>query len=233
MRTSGILKSAISALSSVSIIKEADKYKYINGKLTFNKGVANINKIAVAGPLMSYNVGGTFNILQNSANMIILGRLDSQVVSLLGPLGELSADKLLSYIPKFGAMTSNILNQMTTDPASENISLIPALTNGSTTYKDFKVVFNGSVTSASSMRSFKWLSKCDTTEIDLKEELNKAHQAVKTNITNQIETTKTNIENAKKDFEQAKADIQKAKENAKQSSENLKNLFKNVIKNVP
>lgn len=229
--SNSILKSAISALSSLSVVQEADKYQYIKGKLSFGKGITNINNINVAGPLMAYHVGGTFNILQNSANMIILGRLDSKVVSLLGPLGELSAEKLLAYIPKFGSATANILNQMTADPNSENLSKIPTLTSGSTNYKDFKVLFNGPVTSASSMKSFKWLSKCDTTEINLKEELNKAHQAVKTNISNTIETTKTNVENVKKDFQQAKADIQKAKENAKQNSENLKNLFKNVIKN--
>ncbi|MBE7712889.1 MAG: hypothetical protein E7Z87_04015 [Cyanobacteria bacterium SIG26] len=215
-----ILKSALSAISSLTTIQEADKYKYINGNLTFANGAAKINKINVAGPLMAYYVNGTFNILPNTANMIILGRLDSKVVSLLGPLGELSAEKLLSYIPKFGSMTANMLNQLTTNPANENLSLIPALSSGSTNYKDFKVIFNGSVTSASSMKSFKWLSTCDTTEIDIKDELNKAQ-----------ETIKTNVQNVKKDFEQAKADIQKAKEQAKQSSENLKNLFKNVIKN--
>ena len=38
----------------------------------------------------------------------------------MGPLGELSADKLLAYIPKFGAATSNILGQLTANPEKES-----------------------------------------------------------------------------------------------------------------
>lgn len=68
---------------------------------------------------MSYYVKGTYYLLPNSATLTILGRLDSKVVSCMGVLGELSADKLLSYIPKFGAMTSKFLKQLTADPANE------------------------------------------------------------------------------------------------------------------
>ena len=198
---------------------------------------------------MSYYVKGTYNIIPNSANLIVLGRLDSKVVSVLGPLGQLSADKLLSYIPKFGAATSAILNQLTSNPNNEDTSLIPELSSGSTSYKDFKVIFNGPVESASSVRSFKWLSNCDTSEINLKSDLLNAQQAVlenvtnritetqtkvenvQTNITNTVEAQKAKVEQAKKDIEQAKTDIKNAKESAKQSAENLKNLFKNAVKN--
>ncbi len=247
--SNSILKSAVSALSSVATVQETDKFKYIRGKMALGSGKANLSEILVAGPLMSYYVTGTYNILPNSANLIILGRLEAKVVSLLGPLGDLSAEKLLSFIPKFGTMTSNMLKQLTADPANENVALIPALTGGSATYKDFKVVFNGPVESSASVRSFKWLSTCDTTEMNLKQELENAKDAVKTNVTNRIEEAKTNVQNVKtnvnniietqknkaqevkNNFEQSKAEFQAAKENAKQNSENMKNLFQNVIKN--
>ena len=38
----------------------------------------------------------------------------------------------------------------------EKVQEIPALTNGSTNYKDFKVSFNGGIESTSSIKSFKW-----------------------------------------------------------------------------
>lgn len=247
--SNSVLKSVVSALSTVSAIQEADKYKYIKGNLSLSNGSANISKILVAGPLMAYYVNGVYNILPNTANLTILGRLDAKVVSLLGPLGELSADKLLSYIPKFGALTSNILKQLTSDPANENTALIPALTGGSTSYKDFKVLFSGPVSGAASVRSFKWLSQCDTSEMNLKKDLENAKDAVKTNINTRVEQAKTNAENiktnvnniienqktkvesVKKDIEQTKTDIQNAKENAKNNSDNVKNLLLNAIKN--
>ena len=224
-------------------------FKSITGEMTFQNGIATLNNVKVSGPLMSYYVKGTYNILQNTANLIILGRLDTKVVSVLGPLGQLSAEKLLSYIPKFGAATANILNQLTSDPKNEDISLIPALTGDNKEFKEFKVIFNGAVEGASSVKSFKWLSKCDTTEMNLKIDLENAKQAVKDNINNRIEDTKTKVENvktnvtntvetqkakveqAKKDVEQAKEDIKNIKENSKQSAENLKNLFNNALKN--
>lgn len=245
--SNSILKAALSSLSTVSAIQEADKFKSITGALTLSNGTANISSIKVSGPLMAYYVSGSYNILPNTANLIILGRLESKVVSSLGVLGEFSAEKLLSYIPKFGAMTVNMLNVLTTDPASENTALIPELSDGSTTFKDFKVIFNGPVESASSVKNFKWLSKCDTTPIDMNAELKNAAEAVKTNITDRVEAAKTNAQNvktnvnniietqknkvqsAKQDFAQTKADIQRATENSKSSAENLKNLLKNAV----
>lgn len=247
--SNSILKAAISSMSTLSTVQEADRFKSITGEMTFLNGIATLNDIKVSGPLMAYYVKGTYNILQNSANLVILGRLESKVVSVIGPLGQLSADKLLSYIPKIGAATANLLNQLTSDPKNENTSLIPLLSGGSTSYKDFKVIFNGPVGGTSSVKSFKWLSKCDTTEMNLKLDLQNAQQAVKdninskiedtktkvenvkTNVTNTVETQKAKVEQAKKDVEHAKEDIKAIKENTKQSVENLKNLFNNALKN--
>lgn len=247
--SNSILKAAISSLSTLSTVQETDRFKEINGEMTLANGNATISSIKVAGPLMSYFVKGTYYILPNSATLTILGRLDSKVVSCLGVLGDLSADKLLSYIPKFGAMTSKILKQLTADPANENTALIPALSNGSTSYKDFKVIFNGPVESTSSVRNFKWLSTCDTTQMNVKKDLESAKDAVKSNINNKVEnakntaqnvksnvnkiveTQKNKVDTAKKEMEQTKADIQKAKENRAQSAENLKKMLNNAMKN--
>jgi len=247
--SNSILKSAVSAMTSASTLQEADKFKSIDGDLTLSNGSAQLTKILVSGPLMAYYVTGSYNILPNSAKLIILGRLDAKVVSLLGPLGELSAEKLLSYIPKFGAMTSKMLKQLTSDPANENTELIPALSGGSTAFRDFKVVFDGPVQSSSSVKSFKWLSVCDTTKMNIKDEIQNVQDAVKTNINtkvenaktnaqniktnvnNIIETQKNNVQDIKNEFNQTKSDLKSIKDNAKQNSDNVKNLFKNVLKN--
>ncbi|MBD5401727.1 AsmA family protein [bacterium] len=248
--SNSVLKGVISSLSSIGVIQEADKYKFITGDIVMGNGIANITNIKVAGPLMAYYVSGLYNILPNTANIVILGRLDSKVVSSLGVLGDLSAEKILSYIPKFGAITSNIMKNITADPSTENTALIPNLTGGSTKYKDFKVVFNGPAESSTSVKSFKWLSQCEIEKIDVKEDIQKAKDALKSNITNQVESAKTNAQNiknnvnnmvenqknraetTKQNFDQAKSDLQKVKENSKQSAENLKNMFKNAAQNV-
>lgn len=196
-----ILKAAVTSVTSLPIIQNTAEFKSINGNLAFKNGWADIKSITTSGPLMAYYINGKYNLLNGTTNVIILGRLDQQVVTILGPLGDLSVDKLTSYIPKFGALTAVLIDSMTTDPAKENTANIPALSNGSVTYKDFKVEFNGGIDSASSVKSFKWLSDCDTSAIDIKEDLNNAADALK----NTVEDTKQQLLDAK---------------------EGLKNLFK-------
>lgn len=247
--SNSVLKAAISSLSTLSTIQQSDKFKTITGTMVLTNGVANISTLQVAGPLMSYYVHGTYNILPNTANLVILGRLENKVVSCLGVLGEFSAEKILSSIPKFGTVTVNILKQLTSDPANENTSLIPELTSGSTAYRDFKVVFNGSVTSSSSVKIFKWLTTSEVTSVDVKKELQNAKEAVKNNVVNKVETAKTtatnvktNINNivetqktkantVKQNIEQTKNDLKNIKENTSQTTENLKKLLKNAIEN--
>ena len=116
-------------------------------------GWANLNSIKSAGKSLCYYVTGKFNIINFTTNVVVLGRLDAPMVAKLGPIGDLSANKILSYIPKFGNATAQMLNLLTANPEGEKTSAIPALTNGSSNYKDFKVVFNGGLESKNSIKS--------------------------------------------------------------------------------
>lgn len=248
--SNSILKSAISQLSGLAAIQEADKFKSITGDISLSNGNANLTKILVEGALMSYYVSGTYNILDNTANLVILGRLDSKVISMLGVLGELSVDRLLSSIPKLGALTSTIWKNLTSDSNNENISLIPPLAGGSENYKDFKVSYIGSVGAASSVKYFKWLSSTvDNKDIDIKQDLQGAKEAVKenvktkveqakndaqtvkNNVKNVVETQKNKVQTIKENANKAKENLQESKNNSQAAKDNLKNLFQNAVKN--
>lgn len=203
-----ILKAAITSITNLPIIQNTAEFKSISGDMSFANGWANIANIKTSGPLMAYYITGKYNLINASTNLIILGRLDEKVVAVLGPLGDLSVDKLTSYIPKFGALTSVIIDSMTTDPKNENVENIPPLSDGSKNYKDFKVEFNGGIGSPSSVKSFKWLSKCDTSAIDIKGELNDAAESIKSTV------------------DQAKQNLQDTKQQLLDAKEGLKNLFK-------
>ena len=217
--SNGVLKTAVASISSLAGVKDTAKYEYISGNLTFKNGWAELKEIKSSGPTLAYYVTGKYNLINGTANINILGRLDSSVVALLGPLGDLSADKLLSFIPKFGALTSSIVKNLTSDPKSENIALIPALSSGSESYKDFKVVFNGGLESTSSVKSFKWLTTVDTSaletpevKIDVKETFN----TIKTGVSEDVSNTVKGVSDA----------LSNQKDALKQSAEELKNLFK-------
>lgn len=248
--SNSILKAAISSISTLSVMQESDKFKSITGDMNLNGGAANISKIIVSGPLMSYYSTGTYYILQNTANLVILGRLDSKVVSVLGVVGDLSVEKLLSSIPKLGTMTASVWKQLTSNPNTEDISKIPALSSGSTSYKDFKVSYSGVVGATTSVRYFKWLaSTVETSDVNLKQDLKNAKNAVKENVKTKVENTKSDVttvknnvnnivqtqknkvQTVKDSVNQSRENLSNAKDDMKQTSENLKNLLHNAVKN--
>ena len=199
-----VLKTAVTSITSLPIIQNTAEFKTIKGDLLFDNSWAKINSITTSGPLMAYYITGRYNLLNGTTNAVILGRLDSKVVSVLGPLGDLSVEKLTSYIPKFGTLTGMLINSMTTDPEKENTANIPSISSDS--YKDFKVEFNGGIDGKTSVKSFKWLSKCDTTAID-----------------NPVDTVKQNLSDTK---DAIKNSIENSKQQLIDAKENLKNLFK-------
>lgn len=213
-----VMRFALNSITSLSTVKNTALFKYIKGNMTFSNGWANISTIKTSGPTMSYYVKGKYNLLNGTTNVVVLGRLSSDVVALLGPIGDLSVDKLTSYIPKFGTLTAVIIKSMTTNPAEENISEIPPLSSGDKYYKDFKVVFNGGIDSKSSVKSFKWLSNVDTSAIDIKktvtevkkqfadvrkstvEEVKRQYSDVKTSTINEVKGT---VDETKKQLQDA------------------------------
>ena len=222
LMTNSVIKAAVNSVQALPTVKSTAKFKTITGNMSFNDGWAYLDPIKTSGPSMSYYIVGKYNILNATANVAILGRISAEVVSLLGPLGQLSVTKITSYIPVLGKATGILINALTMDPATERTSFIPALSSGETNFKDFKVEFNGGVESKSSIKSFKWLSKCDTSELEsltLKEQVQKTKETVQ-------EIKQQQIDAFNKKIEEQRQQAQEARQQLLDAKEGLKNLFK-------
>lgn len=227
--SNGVMGALVSPIANMPVVKNSAEFKSISGDMSFSNGWAKIKSIKTSGPSMAYYITGQYNLINTSANLIILGRLGADVVAALGPIGELSVSRLTSYIPKFGNLTGNLINAMTTDPKTENTAEIPALSNGSRNYKDFKVTFNGGIESKSSVKSFKWLSVCDTSEIEngsLKEQLEASRQNMQQLRKEQLEDVKQSVEDVKNSAKQTAEELKNQLQNTKESINGLKSLFK-------
>lgn len=217
-----LLKNTVSTIANSAGLAETAKFDYIDGSMTFDNGWAILNPIKSSGSSLAYYVTGKVNLINFSTNVNVLGRLDAPIVAKLGVVGQLSTDKLLSYIPVFGSKTANIVKALTADPKNEKIELIPQLTNGSTNIKDFEVVFNGGLESTSSVKSFKWLTNVDTSAIEtptVKDTINAIKSSVGADVTNTVKNVKDTITTQKEDFNATK-------EQLKNSVDEIKNLFK-------
>ena len=226
-----ILKNTISNISNLAGIKNSAEFAFLSGSMTLSDGWANLNNIKSAGASISYFVTGKYNLINGTANVVILGRLNNKVVKLLGPIGELSAEKILSYIPKLGELTKSAAQSMTEDPDKERISEIPELTETASGHKAFKVVYNGGLESTSSVKSFKWLTKSDTSELEQKslgETIKSIKPSVNTDIKDTVTGVKDMIKSVKTTGETMKNDTKSDLQDLKNSVNDIKNLFKSV-----
>ena len=224
-----ILKAGVNAIRTLPVIKNTAQFKTINGTLSFSDGWATLVPVKTSGPSMSYYITGKYNLLNATANVVVLGRISAEVVKLLGPLGDLSVSKLTSLIPGVGSTTVALIRAITTNPYGEKISEIPQLSSGNKNYKDFKVQFNGGVESASSVKSFRWLSVCDTSEIEsfkIKDQVENVKQAVQ-------EAKQQQIDAFNKKMEEQRKQAQEANQELKNAAEGLKNLLKKQTKTEP
>ncbi len=84
------------------------EFKNIDGLLNFNNGVASVSTFKSQGPNMSLNANGTYNLLNNYANLKITGKVSSKVANALGDLG---INKLQSTIEKVSTAAENTINK--------------------------------------------------------------------------------------------------------------------------
>lgn len=158
--SNSVFKATLNVIAKAITVKNTGVYKYMKGKIAFSHGWATIDWIKTSGPSMSLYITGRCYLPDNTANLTILGRISDDVVNILGPIGELSMDKVISYIPKIGEITAFFASQFTVNPDYENTSMIPYLTpKTELPTKEFKVVIDGEVQKQSSVKSFKWISR--------------------------------------------------------------------------
>ncbi len=230
--SNAILNVALKPIKNLPAIKNSSAFSKISGNLTLSNGIATLKSVKSSGPSVSYFVTGQYNVINGYTNVIILGRMGADIVKALGPLGDMSVSKLTSYLPSFGAKTLTMLSSLTSDPKTEKVSEIPALSGNNTNHKDFKVLFIGNVSSPASVKSFKWLSICDTSAIEtgtIKEQVKSNINAIKQSGQNTINDAKQSVEDTKKAIQTTKEDIQNQVQKTKESINELKNL-KNMFK---
>ncbi len=220
------LKTETGSLVSAVAPYNTGKFSYLNGKFTFANGTANIDSVKSSGPHMSLMISGPYNLLTNAARIQILGSLSETVWNALGPVANLSVDKIAAYIPKFGSTVSAILGTYNAQANEGLLSSIPKLTPEQENTKSFKVVLDGNMMNPpKAIKSFQWLNTAEQMESSQKSILDilkptssgiphpsVSKQDIKEDLKNQLE---------------AKPQVQKIKENkAVKTFSALYNLYK-------
>ncbi len=105
----GTFASSLSSITSKVNSVNTQEFKDITGLLTFSNGIANVANFKSQGPNMSLYSTGSYNILNNHANLKITGKVSSKVAGFLGTLGT---DKIQSTVEKATASAEKAINKV-------------------------------------------------------------------------------------------------------------------------
>ncbi len=137
--------------------KNSGEFDYLKGNVSFLNGWMSLNPVLSSGKNMSLYIDGKINLLNNDSNIELMGCVSNEIVSLLGPLNDMSISKLIGNVGKFGNTISTLMDSYNQKIDETYINKIPKLTPESSDSKYFKVTINGNMLNPTSVKSFKWL----------------------------------------------------------------------------
>lgn len=143
-----MLRTSLGLITKAITLKDTGLFKYLKGDIALKDGVANINMMQSQGPLMSLYFKGQYNILNQNAKLVILGRLSDEITSSLGAFGEFSINKLMLMLTGEENPSNSII--------VEDIEKLPQLPTRNT--KEFRSIINGNIEKPSSVILFNWIS---------------------------------------------------------------------------
>ena len=147
-----MLRTSLSVITKAITAKNTGLFKYIKGSLTLSNGWAKLNSVQTLGPNMSMYIKGRINIINNFADLTILGRLSDEVITSLGAIGNFSMNKLMSMLTGYEESALLSFDFM------DNVPMLPQKNT-----KEFKSVIYGPIEKQSSVKQFKWVSYSEKT----------------------------------------------------------------------
>ena len=120
------------------------------------QGVIHTNDVKSKGKELNLYVSGDLNMSTNYANLTVNGRLIRTITGHLGPLGSLSLNKIIDYIPGIGFFPGQPHRGLI--DIIPGLDLIPGLGLGQRgKYRVFAVDINGNFYDQKSVKNFRWL----------------------------------------------------------------------------
>ena len=142
-----MLRTSLSVVLKAITLKDTGLFKYLQGDVDLNNGIANIKMLQSQGPLMALFIKGNYNLISDYANLVVLGRLSDEIINGLGAFGDFSFNKLMIMLTG-EEQKSNII--------TEDFEKIPQLPVKNT--KEFRSIINGIIDKPSSVVLFNWIS---------------------------------------------------------------------------
>lgn len=153
-----IIKTTLSGIRKAVKPKNTGLYTTAKGKIEIKDGKAYFMPITVEGPNMSLYIDGKVNILNDTADIKIYGRISSQIEKELGDLSK-PMPKTIMVNPSETSIGNLFYDEYNTTVPQIFIDAIPELNPSfeNSTSKLFRVEIQGEPDSVKAVKSFKWI----------------------------------------------------------------------------
>lgn len=162
LRAVNVLHSGVGGFNINNIIdlispQKTGHFEILQGTVYAKNGVLYADDLTSAGKNLSLFITGNVDMLTNYSDIQVLGRLSKKVSGMLGPVGSVSINQFIDYIPGLGFLP-------TTPDRKGVIDLIPGLSKipgleltDDKKFRRFAVQIKGDLYDQSSVRSFRWI----------------------------------------------------------------------------
>ncbi len=162
LRAVNVLQSGVGGFNLNNIIdlispQKTGHFEKLQGSVHARNGILYTDDITSSGKNLSLYISGRLDMLTNNADIQVLGRLSKKVSGMLGPVGSISINQFIDYIPGLGFLP-------TTPDRKGIIDLVPGLSKipglelaDDEKYRRFAVQINGDLYNQNSVRSFRWI----------------------------------------------------------------------------
>lgn len=164
IRNSVFFQSAIGGIINGLTSIDTTHFDNLQGIISLKDGIADFQPIKTKGNVLTIYITGKFDILNNTADMQVRGRLASMISNMLGPISNLNPVNLLKVTPGLNVASAKMFMLFTQPVTKAELDKIPEFKTKTANFNatNFQVILNGNAAKPLSLvKSFKWLALQD------------------------------------------------------------------------
>ena len=159
LRASNVIQSGVGGnINNIIYLfapKKTGRFEVLPGKVAVKDATLN-RRYYVLGAILA-SLSGEIDMRTNLRNLQLLGRLSKKIAGLLGPVGSISLNQFIDYIPGLGFLPASPDKKGIID-LIPGLNKIPGLELGNNSeFRRFAVQIKGDLYKQESVRSFRWI----------------------------------------------------------------------------
>lgn len=161
LTAANIFRGGLVGLNLNNILRSLDAFDTnyfadLSGDFRMQKGIAYTNNLTSKGKNLSLLIKGSSRLVDGNADMMVYGKMSQDVSGILGPIGKLSLEQIVRYIPGVGYVPG-VPNSRGIITMIPGVGFVPGFGGPAKDINRFKVQIKGPLAEQSSIHNFEWV----------------------------------------------------------------------------